>query len=169
MTQAESRIIHFKNTAAGGVIGIGIVAYAFVLKGDVFDYLVELLAYLEHYEIDEIIMAAGAILFGLLLDLVLMKRQKERHIELQEQRVKVLKATMRTVQDIVNNFLNNLIFFRMEAETKGALSESSLRTMDSLIHETSAKLNALGELEEVPEKLNGLSGIDYSRNPPPPP
>ena len=162
----ESRFTHFKNTTMGGIIGLAILAYAFVLKGDVFDYLVDLLAYLEHYEIDEIVVAGVVVFVGLVLDLVLMKHQKERHIELQEQRLRVLKATMTTVQDIVNNFLNNLVFFRLEAETKGALSENALRTMDSLIYETSAKLTALGELDSLPEKLNGLKGIDYDRSRP---
>ena len=103
------------------------------------------------------------------MDLLLNKRQKEHYIELQEQRLRVLRATMSTVQDIVNNFLNNLSLFRLEAEDRGALSENSLQTMDALIQETSAKLNALGEPQGTPEKpmAGGLVGIDFERAPPP--
>lgn len=164
----EGRFSPFKNTIASGIVGVAIIVYGFLSERDVFDYLQGILAYLEHFEADEILIAVMSISAGLLLDLLLNKRQKERYIELQEQRLRVLRATMRTVQDIVNNFLNGLALFRLEAEDKGALSESSLQTMDSLIRETSAKLNALGELQGTPEKpmAGGAVGIDYDREPP---
>ncbi len=164
----EGRSTSFKNTIAGGIVGVAIIVYGFLSEKDIFEYLSALLDYLEHLEADEFLIAGATISAGLLLDLLLNKRQKERYIELQEQRLRVLRATMRTVQDIVNNFLNNLSLFRLEAEDKGALSESSLRVMDSLIQETSAKLNALGELPGTPEKpmAGGVVGIDFDREPP---
>jgi len=36
--------------------------------------------------------------------------------EIQRQRLRVFKATMTTVHDIVNNFLNSLQLIRLEAE-----------------------------------------------------
>lgn len=165
----DGRIQSFRNTIAGGIVGVAIIAYGFLSEKDIFDYLSAVLTYLEHLEVDEVLIAGASISAGLLLDLLLNKRQKERYIELQEQRLRVLRATMSTVQDIVNNFLNNLSLFRLEAEDRGALSESSLQTMDALIRETSAKLNALGELQDTPEKpmAGGLVGIDFERQPPP--
>lgn len=169
MVCMEGRFSSFKNTIAGGIVGVAIVVYGFLSEKDIFEYLLGILEYLEHFEIDEFLIAGAGITSGLLLDLILNRRQKERYIELQEQRLRVLRATMRTVQDIVNNFLNNLSLFRLEAEDRGALSESSLQTMDSLIQETSARLNALGELQDTPEKpmAGGMVGIDYEREPPP--
>jgi hypothetical protein len=162
----EGRFHSFKNTIAGGIVGVAIVVYGFLSEKDVFQYLSLIL---EHLEVDEFLIAGTSISAGLLLDLILNKRQKERYIELQEQRLRVLRATMRTVQDIVNNFLNSLSLFRLEAEDKGALSESSLQMMDSLIQETSAKLIALGKLQGTPEKpmAGGMVGIDYGQEPPP--
>jgi hypothetical protein len=165
----DGRIASYKNTISGGIVGVAIIAYGFLFKRDIFDYLSAVLAYLEHLELDEILIAGVSVSAGLILDLLLNKRQKEHYIELQEHRLRVLRATMRTVQDIVNNFLNNLSLFRLEAEDKGALSESSLQTMDLLIRETSAKLNALGELPGTPEKpmAGGRIGIDFEQGPPP--
>ena len=164
-----TRLTSFRNTIAGGIVGVAIIAYGFVFEKDIFDYLLGILEYLEHLEADEFLIAGLSISAGLLLDLLLNKRQKERYIELQEQRLRVLRATMRTVQDIVNNFLNSLSLFRLEAEDRGALSESSLQMMDSLIQETSARLNALGELQGTPEKplAGGMIGIDYGQELPP--
>jgi hypothetical protein len=165
----EGRFHSFKNTIAGGIVGVAIVMYGFLSEVDVFQYLSLILEYLEHLEVDEFLIAGTSISAGLLLDLILNKRQKDRTIELQEQRLRVLRATMRTVQDIVNNFLNSLSLFRLEAEDKGALSESSLQMMDDLIQETSAKLTALGKLQGTPEKpmAGGMVGIDYGQEPPP--
>ena len=165
MLDMERRFNLFKNTIAGGIVGVAIIVYGFLSDKDVFEYLHGVLEYLEHLEIDEFLIAGMSISAGLLLDLLLNKRQKDHYIELQEERLRVLRATMMTVQDIVNNFLNNLALFRLEAEDKSALSESSLQAMDSLIQETSAKLNALGELRGTPEKpmAGGLVGIDYER------
>jgi len=67
---------------------------------------------------------------------------------------------MRTVQDIVNNFLNNLQAFRLEAED--ALPATSLALLDEPIQQTSNKVKALGDLDATPEKqLAAGMGIDY--------
>lgn len=157
------KLQHFKNTIVAGTVGVVIVAYAFIFHKDVFDFLVIILEYLENYEVDEILIAGVLILIGLAVDLSRIRREREHTIELQDQRLKVLRATVRTVQDIVNNFLNNLLLFRLEAEENHALSNSSLQLMDSLIAETGAKLNALADLDatrEIP-MAGGFKGIDY--------
>ncbi len=86
-----------------------------------------------------------------------------RELEIQEERLKVLKATMRTVQDIMGNFLNNLQLFQMEAEAKNALKPESLELMSSIIQDTSSRLTKLGDLESIHEKpmAGGTVGIDY--------
>lgn len=86
----------------------------------------------------------------------------QNKIDMQEERLKVLRATMRTVDDIVNNFLNSLTLFRLEAEEKNALSPESLALMDSIVLETSTKLKKLSELDSTPEKKMAIgTGIDY--------
>ena len=56
---------------------------------------------------------------------------------------------MRTVQDIVNNCLNQLQLVRFEAE--GHVSPESLAIFDEAIQETAAKLRTLGDLEAYTE------------------
>ena len=95
-------------------------------------------------------------------------RQMERVKELEEirtdqARLRTLKATMSTVHDIVNNFLQNLQLFRMEAEKSNAINEDYLRLFDSLIDETTNKLKTVGDLDEVveTETESGVTTIDY--------
>ena len=92
-----------------------------------------------------------------------LSRQK---IEVREARLRVLRATMRTVHDIVNNFLANVQLFQLEAEEKNALEPESLALMDSIIQDTATKLKKLGDLDSTPEKqmASGI-GIDYEQSP----
>jgi len=80
--------------------------------------------------------------------------------EIQLQRLRVFKATMRTVQDIVNNLLNSLLLVHHEAE--GQLPDEMLTVVDRMIQEAAARLKSLGDLETVREKemVIGL-GIEY--------
>jgi PAS domain S-box-containing protein len=80
--------------------------------------------------------------------------------EIQRQRLRVFKATMRTVQDIVNNLLNALQLVHLEGEGQAAGEMQAL--VDQVIREAAVKLKTLGNLETVQEKemAAGL-GIDY--------
>lgn len=86
-----------------------------------------------------------------------------REIELQQEKLKVLRATMCTVQDITGNFLNNLQFFTFEIERSRTLSPESVQKLDALIHDTSQKIQALGNVDQVREKkmAGNVIGIDY--------
>lgn len=57
-----------------------------------------------------------------------------RDHDLERGSASVLKATMRTVQDIVNNALNGLVLMRLEGESGKPLDRESLRLMDSIIY-----------------------------------
>lgn len=96
------------------------------------------------------------------------KLTREKHqLEVEEERMKVFRATMRTVHDIVNNFLNNLLLFKMEAEDTNALKPESLALMESIIEDTSGKLKKLAALDTTPEKqMAGGNGIDYEKSKP---
>ena len=86
------------------------------------------------------------------------RRQAQREID--AQRLKVLKATMRTVQDIVGNFLTNVQLFQAEAE--GKLPPASLAELETLVQETADRITALGNLEEVQEVPMAIgTGIRY--------
>jgi PAS domain S-box-containing protein len=80
--------------------------------------------------------------------------------EIQLQRLRVFRATMRTVQDIVNNLLNVLQIVHIEAQ--GQLPAEIQTLIDQAIQEAAVKLKTLGNLETVKEKeMVSGPGIDY--------
>jgi hypothetical protein len=70
--------------------------------------------------------------------------------QLRAEQVRVLRVTMRTVQDIVNNNLNQSQLLRLEAD--GHVSVDTLRHFDETIQKTAAQLRALGDLTVFAEK-----------------
>jgi PAS domain S-box-containing protein len=81
--------------------------------------------------------------------------------EIRFQRMRVFKATIRTVQDIVNNLLNSFLLVRLEGE--GHLPAELLTRVDQMVQEAAVKLKTLGDLEIVNEKEMVVgTGIDYS-------
>jgi len=92
--------------------------------------------------------------------------QSIREVEVREEKLKVLKATMRTVQDITGNFLNNLHFFKLEIERNKTLTPESVTKLDELINDTALRLNKLGNLDEIREKkmAGDTVGIDYEHS-----
>jgi PAS domain S-box-containing protein len=85
---------------------------------------------------------------------------KHLNDEIQLQRLRVFKATMRTVQDIVNNLLNGLQLVHLYDEGRQPAEMEAL--VDQTIQEAAVKLKALGDLETVKEREMSIGlGIDY--------
>lgn len=98
---------------------------------------------IEQSEIGEIGIAFLLIIPAVFIDRV-VARQRTHDAQLQAEQLRVLRVTMRTVQDIVNNNLNQLQLLRLEAE--GLVPEETLRLFDKALKDTAAQLTALGNL-----------------------
>jgi len=87
-----------------------------------------------------------------------------RQAQLQAERLRVVHVTMRTVQDIVNNCLNQLQQLRLAAEDH--VPEESLRLFDEAIQDAATKLRALGNMEVFAEKsMAAGTGLDVTPKP----
>src|SRR6202041_246727 len=120
---------------------------------------------IEKHEANDIVTALVLVIVAQVVDMIRAarkeKREAKRRAEIQAEQVRVVKVTMRTVQDIVNNCLNQLQLLRVDAE--GVVPEESLRLFDEAIQETSAQLKILGNLDVFAEKPMAVgSGLDAS-------
>jgi len=80
--------------------------------------------------------------------------------EIQRQRLRVFKATMTTVHDIVNNLFNGLQLIRLEAEDR--LPAELVTQLDQMIADAAGKLRTLGDLDTVNEREMAIgTGIEY--------
>jgi len=99
-------------------------------------------------------------LVGVLIGRWMSGRRNRVHIE--AAKLATLKATMRTVQLVVNNFFNHLLM--VELEIKDQLRPRALDQLERRVQETFQELKALGDVwvvEEVPFALGPL--ISYPK------
>ena len=122
---------------------------------EVFDGLIALLSKFEDFKAHEIILLSLLIILGVAIDQTRNAARHRSQRRLEGARLRVVKTTMATVHDIVNNALNNLVFIHIEAEKSQALSQESLQTFENIITETAEKLREINELEIVAERNLG--------------
>lgn len=158
-------LVRFRATVVAILLAGFIYALTSLTDIDVFERIVEFMTTLEDYEADEIAVGLVLVLIGVTVDLMSIKRRREQRIEIFRQRLGVLHATMRTVLDIVGNFLNQLMLFRIQAEGCKDFPPESIKKIDSMINETATRLKAIGDLEDTPEKKvsAGFTVIDVDR------
>jgi hypothetical protein len=90
-----------------------------------------------------------------------LRRDLERRhvLEMRAEQLRVVQVTMRTVQDIVNNCLNQVQLLRLDAE--GRVSPESVNLFDQAIRDASARLKELADLEAYAEKQMAIgTGLD---------
>jgi hypothetical protein len=143
--------IRFPLTFAAVMLATVVVAAALIGDINVIEVPFRLLDRIERPEVDEIVTSLFLIIAAFIVDFVSASRRARREVGLQEERLRVVQVTMRTVQDIVNNCLNQLQLVRFEA-AEGRVSEEALTIFDAAIQETAAKLTALGDLHAYTER-----------------
>ena len=115
---------------------------------------------IEQNEIGEIAIAFVLVIPAFFIDRV-VARQRTHEAQLRAEQLRVLRVTMRTVQDIVNNNLNQLQLLRLQAE--GHVPDETLTLFDETIQDTAKKLTALGNMEVFAEKpMASGPGLDVS-------
>ena len=150
----------FLSTIVAAVLGTGLVLMVVFAQVDLVRLNLRWLERIERSQVDDLAAALLLLAVGLSIDAIRARRR--RAAELEAQRLRVLQATMRTVHDIVNNFLNNLQLVRIEGE--GLLPEETLALFDRLSQEVADKLRVLGNPEGVTEtNMASGVGIDYGQ------
>ncbi|NOK62640.1 MAG: hypothetical protein GFH27_549333n128 [Chloroflexi bacterium AL-W] len=151
-----------------GTLALVLVTYTLVLmfEFEIAEVIIELLEYPEFIEADEIFLGLVFITIGVSVDLTRRLQRIRTAATVQRERLAVLRSTMRTVLDIVNNFLNTMMLFKVDAERSGALEPDMLSMMDRVISQTAEQLKQLANVQTIIETDigPGLRTIDIERS-----
>jgi fumarate reductase subunit D len=154
-------LLRFAFTSSAFVLALLVLVAAVLWHIDVFELPGLNVIGIEQSEVGEILIAFLLVIPAFFVDRA-VTRQRGHEAQLQAEQLRVLKATMRTVQDIVSNALMSLYMFRTEAEPN--VTPQALELFDHIIADTSAKLKALGDLEKVIETDMAMgAGIEYQQ------
>jgi hypothetical protein len=166
----KDKLLRFPFTTAAAVVAAIVVLSALFGNFNLLDFPVSVLDRIEKHEINGVATALVQLIVAMVIDNVRAARREkrksrrqaeQREAELQAEQLRVVHVTMRTVQDVMNNCLNQLQLLRVDAE--GLVPEESLRFFDDAIHETSVQLKTLGNLDVFAEKPMVVgSGLDAS-------
>ena len=69
--------------------------------------------------------------------------------EREEEKQKVFYTTMRAVHHILNNFLQKMMFFKVDESENDLLSEEAQVQYDEMIMATSQQIKKLGEITNI--------------------
>ena|ERR1700687_3488048 len=156
------KLLRFPFTSIAVVFAVIVVTAALIGDINLIEMPVSMLNRIEHYEVADIVTLFVLVMVAVAVDDIRAVRREE--VERRAEHLRVVHVTMRTVQDIVNNCLNQLQLVRLDAE--GVMPEESLRLFDKTIQETSAKLKVLGDLKVFVEKQMAVgSGLDVGGSP----
>lgn len=126
------------------VFGFGVELFEFVVNG---------FASLEQYQFDELVIPVIVVFMAVLVDMV--RREKNNAIEVEK--AKIYKAMIFSVHHVMNNFLNQMQFFKMTAEASPGFDTEILALYDAVINEALTQIQALGAIEKIDEKHIALS------------
>ncbi|TCS64381.1 hypothetical protein [Varunaivibrio sulfuroxidans] len=148
-----------------------VIVYTFLsaaLKVDIFTDLVASLTFMETTKSEELILLGFSALLGLGIDLNRARLNEKRRRDIDAHRLRTMHATMATVHDIVNNFLNNLQLYRLQAERSKAFSPEVLKEFDEVVAQTAARLREIDSLKQitVQERIEGIPGLELPRGEP---
>ena len=155
----KNKLLRFPFTSIAVVFAVIVVSAALIGDINLIEMPVSMLNRIEHYEVADIVTVFVLVIVAVAVDDIRAVRREEA--ARQAEQLRVVHVTMRTVQDIVNNCLNQIQLLRLDAE--GLVPEESLVLFDEAIQETSARLKALGDLKMFAEKqMAAGSGVDVS-------
>ncbi len=140
---------NFKLTLIGLAISLSITLGLIYFEIDLFEKLIEILEYLKKFEVDEFIISLSILGTFALFDL--LNRQRSQRFQIEFEKRKVYIAMMSSFSHIINNFLNQLQFFKMIAEEIPEFDPDILSCYDQVAEEVSRQVDALGSISNINE------------------
>ena len=131
------------------VLGLLMIFVVLFFDIDVFEGVMAWLSHIhvENHEIDEFFIPIMLMLLGGTLDLYRYRMRESRRSMLNADRLRTMRSTMSTVEDIINNLLNNYEYLRFVAVQSNSLDDEAMALLDGQIRSATEKLNKVREMD----------------------
>ncbi len=143
------RLHKFEYTIISFFISIIIFTSSLIWNLDITENCITFLQSMEMYEIDELMMSIVILIIGLVIDRIRCVKSRSKIMQIQQEQVATMQATMTTVQDIVNNAFNGLQYIKVKAEIGEELTPIDFETYDKIIFDTTDKINHIRNLTHI--------------------
>ena len=132
-------------TLAGLGFSLSILASTVVFDLDLFEKMLQLLRAIEHFEADELVIPLLVFLPFFVVD-TLRRRRQER---IEHERAEIYRAMVRSTHHVLNNFLNQLQWFKMAAEETPGFDRKVLDLYDRTILDAARQVQAMGNITHI--------------------
>lgn len=137
----------YKLTLVGLLISATVLLFTLVGNVDLFEKFHNYLHKMEAFEIDEFIIPS--LIFSLFVLFDMLKLRKEHTVELEK--VKIYKAMLSSTHHVLNNFLQQMLIFRMRADSTPGFDPKILALYETIMKEASEQIDALGSITNIDE------------------
>lgn len=137
----------YKLTFAGLILSTFIFVVCVGLELDLFEKLVALLAKVEQFEFDEMIIPFMIFLVFLLVDI----RRRNKKMKMENAKLNIYKAMLFSSHHILNNFIHQMNIFKITAEETPGFDKKVLVLYEEIINGANTQINSLSNLEKIDE------------------
>ncbi|MEW7291690.1 hypothetical protein [Aquimarina sp. 2304DJ70-9] len=137
----------YKLTLIGLILSAIIYVISIVLQLDLFEKIIAVLASLEEYELDEIIIPILIFFVFLFLD----KRRRIKAMQMENEKLKIYKAMLSSSHHILNNFVYQMSIFKTAAEETPGFDGQVLSLYEEIIDTATHQINSLSSLDTIDE------------------
>ncbi|WP_106792104.1 hypothetical protein [Aquimarina sp. Aq78] len=137
----------YKLTCIGLVLSIFIYVTTVVLELELFERAIALLASIEQFEFDEMIIPILIFFVFLLID----TRQNAKKVKMENAKLNIYKAMLSSSHHILNNFIYQMDIFKITAEDTPGFDVKVLAFYEEIISNAAHQINSLSNLTTIDE------------------
>ncbi len=124
-----------------------VMMYLFIVATEI-DYLKVFFQFLtgfKDHQMDRLVFPISILLFFIIAQLLLNNRSDTIELE----KAKIYTAMLRSTHHVLNNFLNNMILFKIAADKTPGFPQDVLALFDEIIGDAEAQIESLGNIESI--------------------
>ncbi|PKV50712.1 hypothetical protein ATE84_2778 [Aquimarina sp. MAR_2010_214] len=137
----------YKLTCIGLVLSIFIYVTSIVLELELFEKVIALLASMEQFEFDELIIPLLVFFVFLFID----TRQNAKKVKMENAKLNIYKAMLSSSHHILNNFIYQMDIFKITAEDTPGFDVKVLAFYEEIISNAAYQINSLSNLTTIDE------------------
>ena len=119
---------------------------------DLFRLAITYLNQKQFFHTEEIAFSVVLLIVTLLIDQFRNMRKTRRKRLLEQERLNNVRTTMLTMNDLVNNFLNNLLLVKIELEKKVPISDETIKMLNDMTSKLTADMKRINDIDVVAER-----------------
>jgi len=124
-----------------------VIMYLFIAatERDYLKMFVQFLTGFKDHQADRLVFPIAILLFFIITQLLLNNRRDTIELE----KARIYRAMLRSIHHVLNNFLNNMILFKIAADKTPGFPEDVLALFDEIIADAEAQIESLSSVESI--------------------